>query len=243
VSTQLNPLDSVLINKMAHDGVVDEMQTAFWSRTAPYRYTYNFSWLGIPIIQIPQDIYAMQEIIWRTRPDAILETGIAHGGSLILSASMLELLGGERFVVGIDVDIRKHNKKRLESHPMFKKLRLVEGSSTDISIFEHVKTLLQGVDNVMVVLDSLHTQAHVLKELALYSPLVKKGGYLVVCDTCIECLPAGYFTDRPWDKGNNPMTAVEEFLRTNHRFEIDEELSNKLIFSSNFRGYLRCIQD
>jgi cephalosporin hydroxylase len=208
-----------------------------------YKYSYNFSWLGRPIIQLPQDIMAMQELIWQIKPKLVIETGIAHGGSLIFYASMLELLGGDGLVVGIDIDIRAHNRREIEAHPLFRRIRLVEGDSTLPEVVEEVYGLAEGKAPILVALDSNLTHAHVLKELRLYSPLVSKGSYLVVFDTIIEDFPAGYFHDRPWDKGNNPRTAVAEFLATNHRFQEDEDLESKLLITVAPGGYLKCIAD
>jgi cephalosporin hydroxylase len=208
-----------------------------------YKYSYNFSWLGRPIIQLPQDIMAMQELIWQIKPKLVIETGIAHGGSLIFYASMLELLGGDGLVVGIDIDIRAHNRREIEAHPLFRRIRLIEGDSTLPEVVEEVYGLAEGKAPILVALDSNHTHAHVLKELRLYSPLVSKGSYLVVFDTIIEDFPAGYFHDRPWDKGNNPRTAVAEFLATNHRFQEDEDLESKLLITVAPGGYLKCIAD
>lgn len=208
-----------------------------------YKYSYNFSWLGRPIIQFPQDIVAMQEIIWQVKPDLIIETGIARGGSLIFYASMLELLGGEGQVLGIDIDIREHNRVEIEKHPMFKRITMIQGSSIDEGIVQQVRDFAQNKDCVLVALDSNHTHNHVLQELQLYSPLVTKGSYLVVFDTIIEDMPKGYFPDRPWDKGNNPKTAVKEFLKTTDRFEIDREIENKLLITVAPDGYLKCIKD
>jgi cephalosporin hydroxylase len=208
-----------------------------------YKYSYNFSWLGRPIIRFPQDIMAMQELIWQIKPQLIVETGIAHGGSLIFYASMLELLGGKGLVVGIDIDIRAHNRREIEAHPLFKRIRLIEGDSTEPSAVEEVYALAEGKAPILVALDSNHTHAHVLKELQLYSPLVRKESYLVVFDTIIEDFPAGWFHDRPWDKGNNPRTAVAEFLAANPRFQEDRDLESKLLITVAPSGYLRCIAD
>jgi cephalosporin hydroxylase len=210
--------------------------------TAKYKYTYNFNWLGIPFIQFPQDLVALQEIIWTTRPELIIETGIAHGGGLVFYASMLELLGGEGRVLGIDIDIRAHNRRRIEAHPMFRRISMLQGSSTDREIARQAAEMAAG-KRTMVVLDSNHTHEHVLGELRLYSPLVHAGQYLVVLDTTIEDQPPGFFRDRPWDKGNNPKTAVWEFLRGNERFVVDKEIESKLLLTVALDGYLRCVKD
>lgn len=216
---------------------LNEASKSFMNATINSKYSYNFSWLGRPIIQYPQDILAMQEIIWKIKPDLILETGIAHGGSMIFYASMLELLGGDGHVIGIDIEIRKHNRAEIEKHPMFKRITMIEGSSTDENIAKEVQQMAKG-KKVLVCLDSNHTHEHVLRELELYAPLVSVGSYIVVFDTIIEDMPAGSFPDRPWDKGNNPKTAVHEFLKMNDNFEIDERLRNKLLITVASDGYL-----
>ncbi len=206
------------------------------------QYSYNFSWLGRPIIQYPQDMIAMQEIIWKLKPDLIIETGIAHGGSLVYYASMLELIGkGE--VLGIDIDIREHNRKEIEKHPMFKRIKMLEGSAISSDILTQVKKLVSARKTILVSLDSNHTHEHVLHELELYSPLVSLNSYIVVFDTIIEDLPNGYFSQkRPWGIGNNPKTAVHEFLKYNDRFEIDSSIDNKLLISVAPEGYLKRIR-
>ncbi|MHA2238632.1 MAG: cephalosporin hydroxylase family protein [Candidatus Hodarchaeales archaeon] len=229
--------------RMAKDQELKDLGLNFLVKSKKYHYDYNFSWLGRPIIQFPQDIIAMQEIIWRCKPDLIIETGIAHGGSLVFYASLLELLGGERKVIGIDIDIRKHNREALESHPMIHRIIMLEGSSTSDEIITKVKEIAKDFKSILVCLDSFHLHDHVLKELNLYSPFVTKGNYLVVFDTIAEDFPDWYVEDRPWGKGNNPKTAVFEFLKTNSRFEIDKDIDNKLLISVNPEGYLKCIKD
>ena len=206
------------------------------------QYSYNFSWMGRPIIQYPQDMIAMQEIIWDVKPDLIIETGIAHGGSLIYYASILELIGkGE--VLGIDVDIRSHNKKEIETHPMFKRIKMIEGSSIDEGTAEQVKKITSGKKNIIVCLDSNHTHEHVLSELEIYSTFVSVNSYIIVFDTIVEDLPEGYFSQkRPWGIGNNPRTAVDEFLKHNDNFMVDETIDNKLLISVTPRGYLKRIK-
>jgi cephalosporin hydroxylase len=226
---------------LAGDPDVQDLSRAWIRDTTPYRYTYNFTWLGRPIIQFPQDMVAVQEIIWSTRPDLVVETGIAHGGSLVLSASILELLGGDGRVVGVDIEIRPHNRTEIERHPLAKRITMIEGSSTDPAVVERVKSHAGASSNVMVILDSNHTHEHVLRELELYSPLVVPGGYIVVFDTVIEDMPADLHADRPWGVGNNPKTAVHEFLRQNRRFEIDREIQDKLLITVAPDGYLRCV--
>jgi len=210
---------------------------------APHNYTYNFTWLGRPVIQFPQDLAALQEIIWDTRPDLIIETGIAHGGSLIFHASMLQLLSNDGRVLGIDIDIREHNRAEIEAHPMFERIDMIQGSSIDDAIAAQVAAIATEAKRVMVVLDSNHTHEHVLRELELYAPLVTKGCYLVVCVTLIEDMPEGSFPNRPWDKGDNPRTAVDAFLETTERFEVDTALDAKLQISVAPGGYLKCVAD
>ena len=207
------------------------------------KYSYRFSWMGRPIIQYPQDLIAMQELIWRVRPDAIVETGIAHGGSLVFYASMLQLCGGEGRVIGVDIDIRAHNRAALDEHPMRSRIELIQGSSIDPAIVDEVRAKLAGRERVMVVLDSNHTHAHVLAELRAYSPLVTPGSYLVVFDTVVEYMPkAEFFPDRPWGEGDNPLTAVRAFLRETDRFEIDRELDERLQISVAPEGYLKRVR-
>ncbi len=210
---------------------------------APHNYTYNFTWLGRPVIQFPQDLAALQEIIWDTRPNLIIETGIAHGGSLIFHASMLQLLGNAGRVLGIDIDIREHNRAEIEAHPMFERIEMIQGSAIDDAIAGQAAAVAATAERVMVVLDSNHTHAHVLRELELYAPLVTMGCYLVVCDTLIEDMPAGSFPNRPWDKGDNPRTAVDAFLKTTNRFEVDTAIDAKLQISVASGGYLKCVAE
>jgi cephalosporin hydroxylase len=238
----IDPKDPQLIAAMAADPEVRELAERLFEKMTRYRYSYNFSWLGRPVIQYPTDIVAMQELIWSVRPDLIVETGIAHGGSLIFYASMLELLGGGR-VIGIDIDIRAHNRAAIEAHPLMKRITMIEGSSVDEAIAARVRELAAGARRVLVVLDSNHTHDHVLRELELYAPLVKEGSYVVVFDTIVEVLPDGLYPDRPWTRGNNPMTAVREFLAKNDRFALEREIEEKLLLTVAPGGYLRCIHD
>jgi cephalosporin hydroxylase len=231
------------IEGLGADGKSREYARLFLRATHGFKYAYNFEWLGRPVIQLPQDLIAMQEIIWKVKPDLIIETGIALGGSLIFYASMLELLGEDGRVLGIDIDIRAHNRAEIEKHPMFKRITMIEGSSIDEEVAQQVKTLAEGRQRMLVVLDSNHTHDHVSKELALYSPLVTRGSYLIVCDTIIEDAPDDLIRDRPWGKGNNPKTAVWEFLKTTDRFVIDQEYNNKLLITVAPDGYLRCVKD
>ncbi len=211
------------------------------------KYSYNFEWLGRPIIQYPQDIVAMQEIIWNVQPDLIIETGIAHGGSLIFSAAMLELnaaCGGnpDASVLGIDIDIRSHNRDAIEAHPMFKRIDMLEGSSVDVEIVDQVKSAADGRNSVLVCLDSNHTHDHVLAELEVYAPLTTVGSYCVVFDTIIEDLPEGSFPERSWDRGANPKTAVHAWLKNHPEFEIDKSVDERLLISVAPDGYLKRVR-
>ncbi len=231
------------INLLSNDKNLQKDSLTWLSNASVHKYSYNFSWMGRPIIQFPQDIVAMQEIIWKVKPQLIIETGIAHGGSLIFYASMLELLGGDGMVVGIDIDIRARNRIEIEKHPMYKRIKMIQGSSIEKDVVSQVYEIAKGSSPILVVLDSMHTHAHVLGELRAYSPLVTNDSYLVVFDTVIEDMPEDFFQDRPWGKGNNPKTAVWEFLKSNDRFEVDKEVENKLLITVAPNGYLKCIKD
>ena len=235
-------------NIQAADQSITQPAEQFFARSHQLQYSYNFSWLSRPIIQYPQDIVAFQEVVSHVKPDLILETGIAHGGSLVLSASMLCLLDvmegldprqSPRKVVGVDIDIRPHNRRALDEHPLRFKMELIEGSSIDPEIIQQVRSHADSVDRVLVSLDSNHTHEHVLAELNAYADLVTIGSYCIVFDTAIEDLPAGSFPDRPWDVGNNPKTAVHEWLRSHHQFEIDKKIDSKLLISVAPDGYLK----
>lgn len=202
------------------------------------QYSYNFSWMGRPIIQYPQDMIAMQELIWEIKPDLIIETGIAHGGSLIFYASLLELIGhGE--ILGIDIDIREHNRKEIEQHPMFKRIRMIQGSSVSPETVAQVKEIASGKQKILVCLDSNHTHEHVLQEMEYYSPFVTPGSYIVVFDTIVEDLPDNYLPGRAWSKGDNPKTAVWEFLKKHDNFVVDGTIDNKILVSVAPEGYLK----
>jgi len=221
--------------------------TSIWFNKANlHKYSYHFEWLGRPIIQYPQDIVAMQELIWKVQPDLIIETGIAHGGSLIFSASMLELnaaCGGSQDaeVLGLDIDIREHNREAIEKHPMYKRISMIQGSSIDPEVIDAVREKASGKERILVCLDSNHTHDHVLTELEAYAPLVTPGSYCVVFDTIIEDLPEDMFPDRPWGPGNNPKTAVWEYLKTHPEFKIDQSVQDKLLITVAPDGYLKRI--
>jgi cephalosporin hydroxylase len=238
-----DPKDPELIALMAADPALRTAALEFFQRSCDYRYTYNWTWLGRPIIQYPQDLIALQEIVWRQRPDAIVETGIAHGGSAVYFASLLELLGGDRKVIAVDIDLRAHNRAALQAHPLAHRLELIEGSSVDAKVVARVRAAIGARTNVFVMLDSNHTHAHVRAELELYAPFVRKDGYLVVMDTAVELMRPDAFPDRPWGRGDNPMTAVREFLASDDRFVVDEEYDRKLLVTVAPGGYLRCVKD
>jgi cephalosporin hydroxylase len=231
------------IQGLGEDRDVQALSRIWVREVTRHRYTYNFTWMGRPIIQTPQDMVALQELVWRTQPDVIIETGIAHGGSLIYHASLLELLGGNGRVIGVDIDIRPHNRVEIEKHPMARRIKLIQGSSVDAATLAAVKAELSGAQKVMVILDSNHTLDHVARELELYSPLVTQGCYLVVFDTLLEDMPKDLQGDRPWGPGNGPKTAVHRFLQHNKRFEIDKSIEHKLLITVAPDGYLRCVQD
>lgn len=234
--------------------MLDDLSREWIEAVTPFKYSYHFSWLGRPVIQFPQDIVAMQELIWSVKPDLIIETGIAHGGSLIFSASMLALLdlcdaagsgtmldphASRRKVLGIDIDIRSHNRAAIEAHPMASRINMIQGSSIAPETIARVQAIAAGHSRILVCLDSNHTHDHVLAELEAYAPLTSPGSYCVVFDTMIEDMPAGSYHDRPWDKGDNPKTAVWKYLKTHPEFEIDKSIQHKLLITVAPDGFLR----
>ena len=247
---------SINIAKMRADVGLKNKSTEWFCMTADYKYSYNFEWQGRPIIQYPQDMMAMQELIWKIKPDLIIETGIAHGGSLIFSASMLALLDmseaikhgevfdpkySQRKVLGIDIDIRKHNREAIEEHPMASRIKMIQGSSIDPLIIEQVREVAQKHSKILICLDSNHTHEHVLMELKAYAPLTSIGSYCVVFDSVIQDMPDDMFLDRAWGRGNNPKTAVWEYLKSHSGFEIDQSIHDKLLITVAPDGYLKRI--
>ena len=233
------------IRAMTQDKNTKRIGRLFMDHVTDYKYGYYFTWMGRPIIQHPQDIVALQEIVMEVQPDLIIETGIAHGGSLILSASLLELLdivapldGVKREVVGIDIEIREHNRTAIEAHPMYRKITMLEGSSIDPDIVETVNKIAESHKNIMILLDSCHAAHHVRQEMELYGPLVSVGSYLVVYDTLVEFEDKPH-NDRPWKKGNSPYTAVQEFLHRHDEFAVDEKIEQKIVITSCPGGWLR----
>ena len=242
---------------MSKNEEIQKSASSFMSSSTSPKYSYNFLWQGRPIIQYPQDIVAMQEVIWETKPDLIIETGIAHGGSLILSAAILSLIetsealekkesynptNSKRKVLGVDIDIRGHNKKAIEAHPMSNWIEMIQGSSIDLDVISQVKSIAKNYNNILVLLDSNHTHDHVLAELEAYASLVSVGSYCVVFDTIIEDLPEGSFPDRTWGVGNNPKTAVHKYLQAHSEFKIDHAIHQKLLITVAPDGYLKRVK-
>jgi cephalosporin hydroxylase len=232
------------VDQMGDDAELADATRLWMDRANRAKYSYHFEWMGRPVIQYPQDILAVQEIIWSVKPDLIIETGIAHGGSLIFSASMLELnaiSGGPKDaqVLGIDIDIRAHNRAAIEAHPMARRISMIEGSSVADHVVAEVKARAAGRSSVLVLLDSNHAHDHVLAELKAYAHLASIGSYCVVFDTVIEDMPDDAFSDRPWSRGNNAKTAVWEFLQHHAEFEIDKSMQHKLLITVAPDGYLR----
>jgi cephalosporin hydroxylase len=234
------------IDENGRNAALNAAAHEFLAQSVGPKYSYNFSWLGRPIIQYPQDIVAMQEIIWNVQPDLIIETGIAHGGSLIFSAAMLELNkacgGGEGHVVGIDIDIRAHNRAAIEAHPMARRITMLEGSSIAPDIVAKVHDLARGKARVLVCLDSMHTHDHVLAELEAYAGLTTPGSYCIVFDTLIEDMAADAYPDRPWGPGNSPKSALRLWLKDHPEFVIDSDYHNKTLVTVARDGFLKRIR-
>jgi len=235
-----------LIKKMVNDKAFFKLSKKWLLQSLKHEYSYHFKWLGRPIIQYPQDIVATQELIWQVKPDLIIETGIARGGSLIFSASILELIG-KGHVLGIDIDIRSHNQNAIKKHPMSKRIKMIQGSSIDTQVLNKVNSIAKSKKQIMVFLDSNHTYDHVLKELELYSKFVKKDSYLIVFDTIIDEISNKWWgtslPTRQWNKQNNPKQAVRDFLSKNKRFVIDHSIEDKLLLTVAPSGYLKCIKN
>lgn len=238
----------------AQDTEFKDLSRQWLQQSMHKKYVYNYDWLGRPIIQYPQDMVAIQELVWTVRPDLIIETGIAHGGSLILSASMLAMLDmcdaieagttidprqSRRKVIGIDIDIRDHNRAAIEAHPMASRIRMFQGSSIGADVVKQVHEAAKGYQKVMVFLDSMHTHDHVLGELDAYAPLVSKGSYCVVFDTFVDDMPPKFFADRPWDVGNNPKTATREWLNSHPDFTVDPVMESRLMVTVAPEGFLK----
>ena len=250
-------IESDSIGPMGADVNLRTLTKNYFNRLCDYKYSYHFNWMGRPIIQFPQDVVAMQEIIWDVKPDLIIETGIAHGGSLILSASLLAHLdlceaiqsgivfdpkSSKRKVLGIDIDIRKHNRDAIEAHPMSAWIQMIEGSSISQEVISQIISIADNYSRILIFLDSNHTHDHVLAELQAYAPLTSVGSYCVVFDTIVEDMPKSMFPDRPWGPGNNPKTAVREYLKDHSEFEVNKEIENKLLLTVAPDGYLKKIR-
>jgi len=256
----MNPIEQFKQDvEQSIDALGEDMDLQAFSRIwlrqiALRKYSHNFRWMGRPIIQVPQDMVAMQELIWEIKPDLIIETGIAHGGSLIMNASMLAFLDmcdaiesgatlnpreSKRKVLGIDIDIRAYNREAIEAHPMASRIQMIQGSSIAPEIVEQVQQVAKGYECILVCLDSNHTHAHVLAELQAYASLTSVRSYCVVFDTIIEDMPADMFPDRPWGPGDSPKTAVWEYLKSHPEFEIDQGIQHKLLITVAPDGYLK----
>jgi cephalosporin hydroxylase len=222
-----------------------------------WKYQYNFNWLNFPIVQYPQDVLAFQELIWYAKPDLIIETGVSQGGSVMFSASILAMIEYEeayknntlldpnnpnRMVLGIDIFLEEHTKKELENNALSKRIKILNGSSTDESIIKQVHEYSKNFNNIMVFLDSDHRCKHVLEELNNYASLVTIGNYCIVGDTIVEYMPEGAYVSRGWGRGNNPKNAVDLYLKENDLFEIDETIQNKLLITSCINGFLKRVK-
>jgi cephalosporin hydroxylase len=234
-----DPRDAQRSAAMASDPEVIAAVRTLNAKAFEYKYYLNFRWLGRPIVQYPQDVIALQEIVWDTRPTLIVETGVAHGGSLILYASLFELMQLPGEVVGVEIELRAHNAAAIRAHPMSGRIRVVEGSSIDPAVVAQVAEIARGHERVMVVLDSHHAHEHVAAELEAYAPLVTSGNYLVVMGTAVGDLPASLDIQRPWNHERNPRTALHAWLAQGQPFDVDEGLSQRLILSDGPGGYLR----
>lgn len=228
------------IEAMGRDEELRRKSLDWMQHADRYKYTYNFTWMGRPIIKFPSDIVIQQELMWKLKPDLVIETGIAHGGSIIFTASMMEMMGIDGEVVGVDIDIRQYNRALIEEHPMAKRITMYEGSSTSPEVVEKVRKHTVDCKVVMVVLDSLHSHQHVYNELKAYAPFVSIGSYCILPDTFIEFFPKGYYShNRPWDVGDNPYTAMKQYLAETDMFAIDHGLTSKAVITETIDGYLR----
>tara|TARA_E500000178_G_C16819430_1_gene660777 strand:+ start:134 stop:874 length:741 start_codon:yes stop_codon:yes gene_type:complete len=235
---------SLDIKKMNSDKSFKSLSLKWIKKSIKYKYNYNFCWMGRPIIKYPNDMIVIQEIFWDVKPDLVIETGIAHGGSIIYSASLLKMMNIKNFkVVGIDIDIRKHNLKEINKSPMRKYIKMFEGSSVNEKLVKKVFNYSKKFKKILIILDSNHTHDHVSKELNIYSKLVSKNSYMILPDTYIGYLPNGIFPNRPWTKNNNPMTALKEFLKKNKKFKIDKFLSSKSMITEAMNGFVKKIKN
>lgn len=246
----------IRLAKQAQNEPIKDLASSFMSASLAQKYSYNFFWQGRPVIQYPQDIFAMQELIWNVKPDLIVETGIAHGGSIIFSASMLALLdmyeaieGGydlnvskpKRKVLAVDIDIKEHNRKAISEHPLANRITMIQGSSVDPEVVKAARELSQG-KKVLVVLDSNHTFEHVYQELQAYAPLVSIGSYCIVMDTIVNDVSDAMYLDRPWSQNNNPKQAAHKWLSENSNFVVDKDIESKILLTVAPDGYLKRIK-
>lgn len=259
----MNPLEQFKqevqdnIEGLSNDLELQALSLEWTQNVARHKWSYNFRWMGRPAIQFPNDAWAMQELIWEVKPDLIIESGIAHGGSLVCYASMLAMLdvadavgsGGvmdsrktKRKVLGLDIDIRAHNREAIEQHPMHPWIQMIQGSSIASEVVSQVYEIAKGYKRILVSLDSNHTHEHVLAELQAYAPLVSKGSYCAVFDTIVQDMPATLSAERPWGPGDNPKTAVWEYLKIHPEFEIDKSIHNKLLITVAPDGYLKRVR-
>ena len=232
--------------KSAHEMSLDkELQSKAMEVLAEadrHRWIHQTTWMGEPLLNLPQDMFALQEIIWRTRPEFIIEVGVAWGGGMLFEAAQLEILGGQK-VIGIDIFIPPDLRQRLSSHgKLSERLVLIEGDSTSSDTLSQLKELLGGSKKILVILDSNHTHEHVLNELRTYAPLVGNGQYLICGDTIVEYMPPQDHVSRPWGPGNNPATAVKEFLSETDRFVVDDKIDQRLLLSCHPGGYLQAVK-
>ena len=228
--------------KLGKDQDILKLSRELLHRLDSYNYSYLWTAAGVPIIQTPADIIAHQEVVWKTKPSLIIETGIARGGSLINSAMALEVNGGQGKVIGIDIDIREHNREVIENHKLARRIETIQGSSIDVAVFEQVAQQVSSNDKVMVVLDSNHTCEHVREELELWGKLVTKGCYLVVADTMLFYATEPVQGSETWTPGNDPLSALNKYMETNDKFQPDHEINGKLIFSGSFNGYMKAVK-
>lgn len=230
---------------MSNDRALFDASTDLVLASDKYRYSYLWSWMGVPIIQRPADVLALQEIVWETKPDVIVETGVARGGSVVFFASLLRMLGKpDGKVIGVDIDIRAHNRDTIERHPMASSIALIEGSSVAPETIQKVNAHIMDGASVMVVLDSDHSRNHVLAELRAYCNLVSKGQFLVAADTILGFIPpekAPTYYSKVLLAGDEPLAAVRAFLAENDSFALDP-INGKLIMSSSPHGYLRRVK-
>jgi cephalosporin hydroxylase len=226
-------------DSMADDAVLRQEAVDLQRHAEVHRYTYTWDWLGVPIIRIPDDVVVLQELFWSYRPQRVVETGIARGGSMLLDASLMKLCGQEPAVLGIDWKIFPHTIDSLRGHPLMEGVELLEANSASGESESAVKSFIGEADRAVLILDSNHTHEHVLAELDLLAPLLPGGGIVLVADTLIEEFPLGYYKDRPWDRGNNPATAVREFLFKHTDFHRSTEWSRRALLSE-FRDGIIC---